>query len=141
VLFLLLVSCNRNKDIALTNNYKPLHVESQSTLRFLGHWLDEGKKKQILNDAITKFEFLHQDCKIKLDYLERTNKDFSVYNASQIISYDPEWDILKINGNFVGLDNNINKVGWEKKYLVDFSEIPAIRETTLPEFFKIIHES
>jgi ABC-type glycerol-3-phosphate transport system substrate-binding protein len=133
VFIFLFLACNK-KDGPQTSSYlKSRQFAPQTTLRFVGHWLDEGKKEQLLKEAITSFEFLNQDIDIKVDYLEKMGGvDFAQINAKLIASEDPAWDIVRVNNDFWKINLLLEK-DWMPKYLVDFSEIPEFRDNTRTE--------
>jgi ABC-type glycerol-3-phosphate transport system substrate-binding protein len=132
-----------NNDISSLNkqsdNYKPLSKIQTTEVNFLGHWLDEGKKEQLLKELINEFEFVNQDITVHLDYLEKMSKEnkisenYAQCNAGYILSEKPEWDIIRANNEFWLISRYINDPDWMKKYLVDFSEIPEFVNSTRPE--------
>jgi ABC-type glycerol-3-phosphate transport system substrate-binding protein len=103
-------------------------------LNFIGHWLDEGKKEQLLHELINEFEFLNQDIKINMQFpTYYANIPEAKFNAQDILSPKAEWDIIRINNDLTGISSEIKEPGWQKKYLVDFSEIEEFRSNTIPE--------
>jgi len=138
IFFLLLTSCNID-ETNRSDTYKPINNNSSNQLRFLGHWLDEGKKERLLLETVNEFEFTHQDINVKLDYLEKMNQqkligdDFGLFNANQIVSDIPDFDILKVNNDFWNINKYVLEKDYMRKYLVDFSEIEEFRKNTRPE--------
>src|ERR1035437_2971200 len=138
IAILLLSSCD---NIKINNDviYKPINNAPPNQLRLLGHWLDEGKKEQLFHETINEFEFTHQDIKITLDYLEKMSQqklisdNYSSFNAQQIISENPDFDILKVNNDFSSISKFLPERDYIRKYLVDFSEIEEFRNNTRPE--------
>lgn len=138
IAILLLSSCD---NIKINNDviYKPINNAPPNQLRLLGHWLDEGKKEQLFHETINEFEFTHQDIKITLDYLEKMSQqklisdNYSSFNAQQIISENPDFDILKVNNDFSSISKFLPEKDYIRKYLVDFSEIEEFRNNTRPE--------
>jgi ABC-type sugar transport system, periplasmic component len=120
-------------------NFKQVEKKIPTALNIVGHWADEGKKEQMLKELINEFEFTNQDIKINMKYPEQIytvrgkNNAEAKFNANAILSPTPEWDIIRINDAIPAISRVINEPGWEKKYLVDFSEIEEFRKNTRPE--------
>ncbi len=137
VTILLIFSCEHEK-VGENIVYKSKNV-APNQLRFIGHWLDEGEKEKLLLETINEFEFTHQDVKITVDYLEKMSQqklidvNFDIYIAKQIISENPDFDILRVNNAFWSINKYIPDKDYMRKYLVDFSEIDEFRANTRPE--------
>ena len=56
-----------------------------------------------------------------------------IFNAEMVIKTNPEWDIIRLNNQYIKVGDIIKDQDWGKKYLVDFSEIPQFGENTHPE--------
>jgi ABC-type glycerol-3-phosphate transport system substrate-binding protein len=107
------------------------NIKEPVPLNFIGHWLDEGKKEQMLYELINEFEFLNQDIQINMKFPSYySNMSEAKFNAQVLLSPKMEWDIIRINNDLKGISAEIKEPGWEKKYLVDFSEIEEFRNNT-----------
>ena len=121
------------------NNDKPLQKIESVQLNFIGHWLGEGKKEQLIKEIINEFEFTNQDVKINMKFPEevyfdrRKDNIETVFNSKIALSENPEWDIIRINNEYTKVADSLRDPGWAKKYLVDFSEIPEFIKSTRPE--------
>jgi hypothetical protein len=110
-----------------------------SQVRFIGQWLNEGKREKLVRDFTRKYEFENQDVKVVLKFPEEIYFDRSdIYSNQRFISKimvepNPEWDIIRINDQFEEVASFSNDPEWAKKYLVDFSTIPEFRKNTLPQ--------
>jgi ABC-type glycerol-3-phosphate transport system substrate-binding protein len=134
----LFAGCNHN-DIDLSNS-KPLEkIEQKTTINFIGHWLGEGKRENLVRNFAREYEFLHQNIRINLKYPEEIYYDKldracnQKYNSKVVANGITDWDILRINGEYSEVKNILNDADWAKKYLVDFSGIEEFREGTIPE--------
>jgi ABC-type glycerol-3-phosphate transport system substrate-binding protein len=138
-IFLSFSMCRNSRTNINIEGYKPLDKVSPSQLNFLGHWLGEGKKEQLLNELINEFEFVNQNVKINMKYPEeiyfdrrKLNIEVS-FNAKIVLSDKPEWDIIRLNNEYSKVADSLHDPEWTKKYLVDFSEIPEFCKNTKPE--------
>jgi ABC-type glycerol-3-phosphate transport system substrate-binding protein len=114
-------------------------VDQKTTINFIGHWLNEGKREELVRNFAREYEFENQQIAVNLkfpeevyfDQLDRgTNEKF----IAQVISEEtPKWDVIKVNGAYDEMKNILKDPDWAKKYLVDFSEIEEFRNGTPPE--------
>jgi hypothetical protein len=91
-------------------NYKKVanlqNIESVKQVRFIGQWLNEGKRETLVRDFVLKYEFENQDVDVILKFPEEVYFDRSdTYSnqrfVSQIMSKEnPDWDIIRINNQF-----------------------------------------
>ena len=136
-MILWLSSCQKNTTTINIEGYKALEKVNPSQLNFLGHWFDEGKKEQMLNELINEFEFTNQDVKINMKYPEqiyfdRRKQNIEVsFNAKMVLADKPEWDIIRLNDEYYKVADSLRDPDWTKKYLVDFSEIPEFQSVIL----------
>ncbi len=134
-------ACTKEHSNNNLESYKSLQKVEPVQLNFIGHWLDEGKKEQMLKELINEFEFVNQDVKINMVWAEKLYANRSKenvegkFNAAVITSEKPEWDIIRINNAIYEIDKVLKEKypDWVKKYLVDFSEIDEFRKNTRPE--------
>jgi hypothetical protein len=138
VLLLFLFSCSN--DFTNTNvSYKEITKVEPVQVNFMGHWLGEGKKEQLLKEFVTEFEFVNQDIKVNMVYPEhiyfdRRKQDVEVQFNTEILKKEkPSYDILRFNGEFGRVGELLHDPDWTKKYLVDFSEIPEFTKNVPAE--------
>jgi ABC-type glycerol-3-phosphate transport system substrate-binding protein len=136
---LIFTKCQNSKTTINIEGFKPLQKVEPTTINFISHWLGEGKKEALLKEKINEFEFTNQDVKIHWKfaediYFDRRKQNIEIsFNAKIVLSDKPEWDIIRLNGEYAKVGDSLHDPDWGKKYLVDFSEIPEFRETTRPE--------
>jgi hypothetical protein len=134
-LLILFQNCKFKDD----SNAKAKQIEQVNPVkvRFLGHWINEGKREQLVRDVAKEFEFTHQEIKIELKFPEEiyyhredplSNQKFV---ASIIKEENPEWDIIRVNNEYQTIDDVTKDPNWTDA-LVDFSEIEEFRKNTLP---------
>jgi hypothetical protein len=115
------------------------NIESVKQVRFIGQWLNEGKRETLVRDFVLKYEFENQDVDVILKfpeevYFDRSDQQSNQKYVAKIMSQtNPEWDIIRINNQFDEVVAICNDSLWAKKYLVDFSEYPAFINNTKPE--------
>ena len=115
------------------------NVESAKQVRFIGQWLNEGKRETLVRDFVLKYEFENQDVDVVLKfpedvYFDRSDTYSNQRFVSQIMSKEnPEWDIIRINNQFEEVVSFSGDSTWARKYLVDFSEYPDYINNTRPE--------
>jgi hypothetical protein len=124
-------------------NYKKVdnlqNIESVKQVRFIGQWLNEGKRETLVRDFVLKYEFENQDVDVILKFPEEVYFDRSdTYSnqrfVSQIMSKEnPDWDIIRINNQFEEVVSFSGDSLWARKYLVDFSEYPDYINNTKPD--------
>ena len=139
-LSVLCISCTiAQNDREILDKSKPLQQVQPITVNFLGHWLGEGKKEVFLKELVNEFEFMNQDVNVNMKYPEdvyfdrrKLNIEY-IFNAEMVIKTNPEWDIIRLNNEYIKVGDIIKDQDWGKKYLVDFSEIPEFGENTHPE--------
>lgn len=112
----------------------------RTQVNFIGQWLNEGNRENLVRDQAREYEFKHQDVHINLKFPEEvyfkrednTNSN-SAFVAEQIKKEVGEWDILRINNDFEGISNQLKDPQWAKKYLEDLSKYDEIKTNTRPE--------
>jgi hypothetical protein len=113
--------------------------DSGSQVRFIGQWLNEGKRETLVRDFVRQYAFQNQEVDVVLKFPENIYFDRSDnYSNQRFISKimddpSPEWDIIRINDQFEEVVSFSGDTAWAKKYLVDFSTIPEFRRNTRPE--------
>jgi hypothetical protein len=138
-LSLFIISGCREKEMN-TTTYKPLpEPKVPVTINFLGHWFSEGKREELVRDIARDYEFENQYVAINMKFPEEVYYKREDFNSNQkfvariILEEHPEWDIIRINGQYNEVVEMTGDPDWPKKHLVDFSEIEEFRNGTLPE--------
>ena len=134
------ISCKETTN-KTTANGKPIEKISTTQLNFIGHWVDEGKKEKLILELMNEFEFTHQEINLNMKWAEKFYIDPKVdnsegkFNAKNLKSEKPEWDIIRLNNAMWSIDNILKQTepDWAKKYLVDFSQIEEFKKNTKPE--------
>lgn len=139
-LFSLLLFYQCSRAVESSSNDKSLEKTTQTTtINFIGHWLNEGKREAFVRNFAREYEFQNQNVKVNLKFpeeiyynnLDRTSNQKFI--AKTILEGNTDWDILRINGEYSEVTQILGDPDWAKKYLVDFSEIPEFRDGTIPE--------
>jgi hypothetical protein len=114
-------------------------VDQKTTINVIGHWLNEGKREDLVRNFAREYEFEHQNIAVNLkfpeeiffDKLDRASSEKFV--AKVVLEAQPQWDVIKINGAYDEVKNILKDPDWPRKYLVDFSQIEEFRNGTRPE--------
>jgi hypothetical protein len=112
---------------------------SKTTVNFIGHWYGEGLREDLVRNISREYEFENQHIKVNMKFPEEvyyTRDDFYSNQkfVSKIIYEDkPEWDIIRINGQYNEVVAMTGDPDWPRKCLVDFSQIEEFRNGTIPE--------
>lgn len=130
-------SCNFSE-----NNNKTQDVGKNASgvtqVNFIGQWLNEGIREDLVRNVARSYEFEHQNVRINLKFPEEvyykredmlSNQRFVATEIKKEVGY---WDILRINNEFEVIAELANDPQWAKNYLVDLSEMPEIKKYTLP---------
>ncbi len=134
-----LISGCSEKSTTETNTNDTRIKEPTSQVRFIGQWLNEGKREKLVRDFVRKYEFENQEVDVVLKFPEEIYFDRTdIFSNQRFISKimvepNPGWDIIRINDQFEEVANFSKDQEWTKKYLVDFSTIPEFRKNTLPQ--------
>lgn len=139
--FLILYSCSRHSDekdngAVVANDGVQ---QAKTELNFVGHWLYQAKREDMVRELANEFEFLNQDCKVNLKFPEEVyysrdvDNSEEVFVSEQLLSEKPSFDILRINDQYSSIAFYMKDPDWAKKYLVDFSEYPEFINNTKPE--------
>jgi ABC-type glycerol-3-phosphate transport system substrate-binding protein len=134
----LLTACSV-KDV---NNTEGKLIEAQKvpiTINFLGHWYGEGKREDLVRNIAREYEFENQHINVNMKFPEEVyykREDFysnQKFVANIISEENPQWDIIRINGQYNEVVEITGDPDWPKKHLVDFSQIEEFRKGILPE--------
>lgn len=131
---------NNSKNYKQNTENRPLiRVIEKKQLNIIGHWLNQGTREKLLRDAVRTFEFHNQEIALNLSfpediYMDQINSSAEEdFIANVLISSKPDWDIIRLNGNYKRISELTNDTLWAKNSLVDFSQIPEFRNTANPE--------
>ncbi len=135
---LFLVQCNSNSN-QVHEESGVVKSESKATeINFIGQWLNEGIREDLVRNIARSYEFQHQDIHINLKFPEEIYyKREDMYSnqkfvAGEVVKEVGFWDIIRINGEFETIAEKANDQQWAKKYLVDFSTMPEYVQHTMP---------
>ncbi len=138
----IIISCLNNEK-NYNNNIKSGNLNSTQntvkTLKVIGHWLNEGKRENLVREFANEFEFLNQDYRVNLVFPEqiywtRTDANCEAKYLKKVFTSDTSsWDVIRINNEYYTIANYMNDPDWAKKYLVDFSDIPEFKAHTNPD--------
>lgn len=109
------------------------------TINFIGHWLGEGKREELVKNIAREYEFKNQNVLVNLKfpeeiYFDPNNRNSNEqFNANILLQKNPKWDIIRINDEYESIRRLLNDPDWTKKFLVDFSQIPEFRNNTRQE--------
>src|SRR5271166_4338624 len=129
-----LIACKNINGPAKNENKAITNPKEVVQLNMVGHWLNEGKREQLLHEFITEFEFVNQDINVNIKFPEEIYKgdegevDFI---ANQVKLPVSDFDILRIKSHYPNVAVKLHDEYWGTKYLVDFSDIPGFRENHL----------
>lgn len=134
-LFLMIIvfvsfSCNNNGDVRASKDIKKPEVRSE--VNWVGHWLKEGQKENLVREIANEYEFLNQEIKINLKFPEdlyNTSGEGQVeFVLSQLKKEVPEWDIVRLY-NHPRIGELLNDPNWMEKHLVNFKDVPGFMES------------
>jgi hypothetical protein len=129
-------SCIKEKINSKENTLSVKLVENIIPLNFVGHWMNEGARGNLVREITNEFEFTHQNIHVNLKFPEELyNADDSVeiqFILKQIKLPTAEWDIIRIKEHYFTIAKILNDPAWGEKYLVDFSKIPAFVDLHKP---------
>jgi ABC-type glycerol-3-phosphate transport system substrate-binding protein len=140
--FIVLLSSCSNSDKSYNDvktNTKNTSIANVKTLNIIGHWLNEGKRENLVRELANEFEFLNQEYRVNLVFPEqiywtRTDPNCEAKYLKKVLTSDTSnWDVIRINNEYYTVANYMNDPDWAKKYLVDFSEIPEFKAHTNPD--------
>ncbi|HPR30707.1 MAG TPA: ABC transporter substrate-binding protein [Prolixibacteraceae bacterium] len=138
LIILMLSACSGHENSSLNNRPLPPSPKT-TTINFIGHWLNEGKREALVRNFAREYEFQNQHIRVNLKFPEDiyyTREDLQSnqkFVAGILKEENPEWDIVRVNGEYKEIWQQTGDPDWPRKYLVDFSEIEEFREGTLPE--------
>lgn len=129
--------CSSQKDSSKAKTLKS--VEPKTTINFIGHWLSEGKREDLVRNFAREYEFENQQIAVNLKfpeeiYFDQLDRQSDIkFVANLVLEEKHQWDVIKINGAYDEVKNILKDPDWAKKYLVDFSEIQEFRDGTREE--------
>lgn len=138
IVLLSLYSCSQQEGIVQTAKSIDT-VKCTDTINFIGHWLNEGIREDFVRNFAREYEFLNQHVRVNLKFPEEVFYNREDLQSNQkfvagILKEDnPEWDIVRVNGEYKEIWEQTGNPDWPRNYLVDFSQFEEFREGTLPE--------
>jgi ABC-type glycerol-3-phosphate transport system substrate-binding protein len=124
----------------VTKEYQKLKSSRTDTINWIGHWIGEGKREQMVREVANEFEFRNQYIKVNLQFPESVyfqGQDQHLGTADgaeinfiikQVTAKNSDWDIIRLKDHYPKVAAKLNDPDWGKKYLVDFSEIQVFKD-------------
>jgi hypothetical protein len=136
-----LVSCTNNFNTNVTGSSAKSLVATTAKIKLnvVGHWLYQAKREDLVREIANEYEFLNQDYEVNLKfpediYYSRSKADCEEeFVKKQLLSEQSEYDIIRINDQYMKIAFYMNDMDWAKKYLVDFTQYPEFINNTIPE--------
>ena len=119
LLMCLIFGCSEKNDKSQLLGTKPIPKIEKNEVRFLGHWLGEGKKETFLREIVNEFEFTNQEIKVNMQYPEHVYFDRRIeqveakYNANIIAADKPLRDPY-ISSQTISITSHSSKVFLKK---------------------------
>jgi ABC-type glycerol-3-phosphate transport system substrate-binding protein len=138
LVFFISAGCSKSED-NISNKLIINQTVQPTTVNFIGHWYKEGQRENLVRNFAREYGFKNQNININLKFPEevyynredlRSNQKFV---ASLLTKEHPDWDIVRVNGEYQEIFQQCGDPDWPRKYLVDFSQIEEFRNGTLPE--------
>lgn len=109
------------------------------TLRWMGHWKNEGFREQLVQETLEDFRFVHQDIDVLFEFatdlLPEKSQISQASNIVNMIQSDSlQWDVIWLDPYiYTEVSRQLEDPLWGQKYLFDFWDVPAIRDAHRPE--------
>jgi len=141
IIVLFVASCSNSlKNDSKDQSGKVINVQKASIqLNFVGHWLYQAKREDLVREIANEYEFLNQNCKVNLVfpediYYSRSKADCEEeFVSQQLLAEHSKYDIIRINDAYLKIALYMKDPDWAKKYLVDFSQYPEFNRDAMPE--------
>jgi hypothetical protein len=136
--FFILTGCSKSED-KINNKLIMAQTIQPTTINFVGHWYKEGQRENLVRNFAREYGFKNQNINVNLKFPEEIYYNREDLQSNQkfvakiLTKENPEWDIIRVNGEYQEILQQCGDPDWPRKYLVDFSEIKEFREGTLPE--------
>jgi hypothetical protein len=132
LIIIVLVSCNNETDFQkqLTNVKKIEEIEYTGKVNWIGHWLGEDRREELVRQVGNEFEFRNQEIQVNLKFPQEIMGSKSMeleadYIIKLIKSPNPDFDIVWLeSGIYQIVADKLGDPYWGKKYLVNFAEYP-----------------
>lgn len=131
-------SCNNENSRSIKGEVIDSKASSKQ-LNFIGQWLNEGLREELVRDFSREYEFKNQNITMNLKFPEEVyfNRgdihSESRFLLEQFTKDQSDWDIIRINDEYESLTRDFGDPEWPKKYLVDFSQYEDYVSNTMPE--------
>ena len=112
---------------------------NSQTLRWMGHWKNEGFREQLVLETLENFRFVHQDIHVTFEFATDLLPEKSqICQASNIVSMihsgNIEWDVIWLDPYiYAEVAAQLDDPQWGEQYLFDFSTVPSIRNAHRPD--------
>jgi hypothetical protein len=119
---------NNHEELAQKKEAAEIHYTSK--VNWIGHWLGEDKREDLVREVGNEFEFRNQDIQVNLKFPQELMGSKSLdleadYIIKLISSPNPGYDIVWLdNAIYQVVAHKLGDSNWGKKYLVDFTEYP-----------------
>lgn len=118
----------------------------KTEINWVGHWQREGKRQQLVEEVGTEYEFLNQDTKVNLVYIdsilpESNDATEIAFIINEVTAEHPRFDIIRLKDYYLKVAEKLNDLDWAKKSLVDFSEFQDFKENHQPFIFDESHKA
>jgi len=138
IAILILAGCSKS-EVTVNNKFLVAQSVEPTTVNFIGHWYKEGMREDLVRNFTRDYGFKNQNVNINLKFPEEIYynredlKSNQKFVAKLLQEEKPEWDIIRVNGEYQEIMQQCGDPDWPKKYLVDFSEMQEFRDGTIPE--------
>lgn len=110
---------------------------SQIQLNWMGHWLGEDRRENLVREVAQEYSFLHQDVNLNLKFWQELGLSHAPGAAKEIAtkirSGTLDWDIIWLNSDiYQMISSELSNPDWGAKYLVDFEQVNGFVATQKP---------
>lgn len=127
-----LISCDKGTDVQnhLTNVKRIEEIKYTGKVNWIGHWLGEDRREELVRQVGNEFEFRNQEIQVNLKFPQEIMGSKSMeleadYIIKLIKSPNPDYDIVWLESDIYQIvANKLGDPYWGKKYLVNFAEYP-----------------
>lgn len=137
LLILFLTGCSDNDKLSVRkrDDFNRTSEQTKKNLNWMGHWLTEYGREDLLRDIAQDFEFLNPDIDINLKYPQqimgvRSPEETGKFIADMIKTGNIEWDVVWLDHSiYQHVADKLDDPQWGKKHLVDFEKVPGFKAT------------
>ncbi|MDF7822958.1 ABC transporter substrate-binding protein [Pontiellaceae bacterium B12227] len=120
---------------ALKEPYPP---PLRQTLRWMGHWKDEGAREKLVHEVREEFSFRHPEIDLQFKFAkdilpEKSQYAAAAYIAEMIRSGNLEWDVIWLDPLiYTEVAIELDDWNWGHKHLVNFLTVPEVMANHQP---------